>query len=201
MFLNEKPTPNVFQIIHDDLQIFPNFFVNLIPQIFQRSIQNIDVPDSAILLADVSQSLDQPSKEQIISLFFQQPALCMERADAIFRICSQNQITLPPNYIEQLVTDMQTNEAEDIIQCTEAILKLHASYFSTPELQMKVLPIFEREPQFSVYGFKLILFCCANCPVVPPVLQAFYNFAHQFEANFDQEIHNEVARFLETHKL
>ncbi|KAK8899085.1 hypothetical protein M9Y10_001384 [Tritrichomonas musculus] len=205
MFMNEKPTPNVFQIIHDYLQLFPNFFVNLIPQIYQRSMENIDVPDSAILLADISSHLDQPSREQIIALIFQQPNLCIERADAIYRMCSGNnnnyKITLPPNFIEQLVSNMEACDSEEVLQCTEAILKLHANYFASPELQAKILPVFEREPQFSVYGFKTILFCCNNCEVAAPVLQAFYNFAHQFESNFDEEIHSDVLKFLQSHKL
>ena len=98
MFMNEKPTPTVFQIIHDGIQ--DDFFVELIPQIYERSIENIDVPDSSIVLADISSNLDQESRENIISLIFQQSDLCIERADALYRICHENQNNLPQNFVE-----------------------------------------------------------------------------------------------------
>ena len=131
MFMNEKPTPTVFQIIHDGIQ--DDFFIELIPQIYERSIENIDVPDSSIVLADISSNLDQESRENIISLIFQQSDLCIERADALYRICHENQINLPQNFVEQLIDDMVTNESEEVLQCTEAILLQNAEYFTSTD--------------------------------------------------------------------
>ena len=201
IFLNDKPTPTVFQIIHDGLYTFSEFFQNLVPQLYQRAIENIEVPDSAILLADIAQQLDQQSKENIITQIFAQPVLSFERADSIFRLCNDCAIKLPANFVDQLISDMSTNESEETLQCTEGIVCLHSDYLASPEFQLKVLPILQRDSQFAVFGFRIILNCCANCPVVPQVLEAFHQFATQFESNLDPDMHNLVSTFLSNHKM
>ena len=94
---------------------------------------------------------------------------------------------------------METNMSDDVLRCAEAILKMNANHLTSGDLQMKFIPVFEREPQFSVYAFKVILFCCSECEVAQPVLEAFHEFADQNEENFDEEIHNEVSKFLQSH--
>ncbi|OHS92868.1 hypothetical protein TRFO_12238 [Tritrichomonas foetus] len=200
MFMNDNPTSTVFQIIHDDLSIFPDFFQSLIPQLFQRSIQFIQVPESAIVLADIAPHIDQAGRENIITQIFSQPQLCPERADAIFRICNDCEITLPPSNLAQLVTDLATNESEDTLQCTEAILVHHSPFFASPEVQTQLLPVFQRDPNFAVFAFRIVLYSCGSCAVVPPVLEAFRNFAVQFESSFEPELHKNVKLFLDAHQ-
>lgn len=200
MFMNEKPTPIVFQIIHDG--ITDKFFMDLIPQIYERSIKYISVPDSAVVLADISPNIDQESRENIITLIFQQSTedICIERADSLFRICSDNHIELPQECVEQLVHFMDVSQSEEVLQCIEAILKQNSNYFTSADLQLKLLPVFDREPQFSVYAFKVILACCASCEVAQPILQAFNDFAGQNESAFDESFHAEVSKFIDSHQ-
>lgn len=199
IFFNEKPTSIVFQVIHDLYTTSPEVFAPRLDDIYQRALENLDVPESAILLSDISTSLDQPSREQILAQIFQQPELCIERADSIFSICQKNQMTLPPEFLAQLVGTLLTNQSEETLECVEAILQNHPEFFHSPEVQMQLLPAFEREQQFAVFPFKLILACCHDTPVTPEILTAVHDFATLVEANLDQEMHDKISHFLASH--
>ncbi|KAH0785899.1 hypothetical protein GPJ56_010160 [Histomonas meleagridis] len=199
IFLNDPLTPTVIQVLHDAYLQYIDKFQPVIPQIYARSLSEIQIPFTAVLLADISNSLDQQSKAQIITAIFAQPELTIERADAIFRIISSSNITLPVNFIDQLLSEIGKSDDRELDDCIEAILCIHHEYFSTEEGQAKIFQLFQNQNS-QISAFKICLNCCMQKPVRQELMQCFVGFAQQFESEFDEEMHQTVAQFLANHK-
>ena len=198
MFQNEPGCGTVIQTLHDLYIEQPGAFNA--SMLLARLVRIIDLPDAAVLLADIAPALEPAARERAIALLFAQNVLCIERVDAIFRICQQCNITLPPNLLERLAAELASNKDQEVLACIEAILRQHSAFFATDAGQARLLEGLGRPPQYAVFASRICVNCCSGCPVAQPLMQAVGSFATQFERGMDADLHATVAAFLAAHK-
>jgi hypothetical protein len=198
IFYHEQVTETVIQIIHDTYLAFPAAFAD-IGAFLQRVIALIGIPDAAILIADVAPALEPAHREEAVSHILAQGALCIERADSIFRICESG-ITLSPPLVAQIAAELASCESGEVLSCVEAILERHAPFFGEQVGQEKLFEGLQRDSDLAVFAFRLCLKCCADVPVAPELVAAFQEFAGDAEDEFDEEMHAEVGAFLANHQ-
>jgi hypothetical protein len=200
LFYTQLPSPTVIQIMHDLYLESPRLFVPQIEQVWGRLLDSLSTPDSAILLADLAPKVPQDTAEAAITQILAQDPLLIERVDAVFRICGTNDITLPQPLLMRLAQEMAVNDSGEVLQCIEAILMDYTEFFADPEAQELLFKALQRPPEFAIAPFKLCLLCCAECPIAPPLLEAFHEFATEFESELSDEFHSRVAAFLSVHQ-
>lgn len=200
MFMNDAITGIVVQVLRDAYTDNPEVFAPHIANIYMRLCQIIEIPEAAILLADIIEHVPQEGRENAITLICSQPELTIERVDAIYRICGSCGIALPPPMVVRLAAELATNEDEEVLGCLEQILMQYPAYFAEEDGQAKLFDTIQnRAPIFSKYAFRLCIACCMGCPVAPPLLEAVRGLAEQCEADMDPEMHEAVAAFLAQH--
>ena len=196
MFFNDPLTPTVIQVVREAYLTDSKSFESIIQQIYKRLMDNIEITETAVLLGDLE--IEQSLKEAIIQAIFLQPDFCIERADAIFRLCSNNNISLPDKYLSQLATHMNNTEDPEVIECIEGILRLHPNYFATEEGQKHLFDGLNNNNS-AISAFKICLNCCINVPIAHELLQRFQEFVQQHEHELDEELHSLVTQFLNHH--
>jgi hypothetical protein len=194
LFYQEKVTSTLIQVVHDVCLLVPEAVAA--EQIFARAVELLEIPDAAILIADVAQGLTQVQREEGVTRILEHAPLCIERADSVFRICREG-VRLPREMLAQFATELSGEGGEELLGCVEAILELHPEFFADAEGQQKLC---EGLVNDSVNAFRLCLKCCANVQVDPQLLRAFGEFAENADEDLDAEIREEVMNFVAHHQ-
>lgn len=197
MFFNDPLTAVVIQVVREAYLTDQKGFESIVQQIYKRLMDNIEIPETAVLLGDLD--IERVLKESVIEGILHQTELCIERADAIFRLCANNEIALPDKYLSQIAAHMNNTEDPEVIECIEGILRLHPDYFATEEGQKHIYDGLNNENS-SISAFKICLNCCSDKPIAPELLHRFHDFVQQHENELDEELHCLVTQFLNNHQ-
>jgi hypothetical protein len=196
MFYNDNVSSTVIQILHDLCLVSLDAFAGAAPAMFARSLELLEVPDAAILVADLAPVLEEDVRREGALRILAQAPLCIERADSVFRLC-QKGLALPPEALVQIAAALDEDGDPELLECVEAVLAFHPAFIADPLGQEALFGALQRG---SVGAFRLCLKCCADVEIAPQLLLEFARFADDASEDLDPEMHAEVAEFLARHQ-
>lgn len=198
---------DVFEIIHDSL-IDENpapVLKDAAEAIGEAAKAGISLGSAAVVLSDIA-TLYLPQKcHEYVELIYAQENLYFERADAIFRIMSflkekGQEMKLTPDMLMKTLTKYTDPASLDHMSCLEAILRENMEIFSMEDIQTAIVPAFELKPHYAYQAFLLIIEGCANCPVIPPLLEAMHTFVDENKSDIDEEAMEQITLFFQKHQ-
>lgn len=206
LVLQEIPSQTVLEVLHDVLLNYTAETEPYLTNIYSKMIEIIELPYSAVILADIASKFSADELNSVVSSILHQE-LCIERIDAIFRIMNSNNYLLPNEYVSHLFTkfiEYGTATVEEfngeIVCCLETILSHYSEYFADQEVQSHLTQVLINENgQYGLSGFKICLYSCMENTVIPDLLQAFLLFNQTYQNDL-VEMAEDISKFISNHQ-
>ena len=175
---DEKLGQTYFEIIHDIYSSNPEIFPHDL--LFQRCLEHFNVNAAALLVANMSNQLNEEQMHLVVDAFFQTQFPTAEQCFALSQLLSVNSSLLNPDQYEK-IGELYTKEYDiETMGIIENIISTNLDYATSEDAQMKYLFIINKGQEHALRTIEFILELFSDKQMIQPLSEAL---SHYVESN------------------
>ncbi|EAY11969.1 hypothetical protein TVAG_271520 [Trichomonas vaginalis G3] len=190
---------DVFQVIADVLEEFPDQCEQYIPSLIDICIQNFNITSTANLLALLERYLTEENITSLINALFAMKMPPVESLAFIFELISSNNIQLQDNQLILLGKFYGTADNKSLMDVLQDMFVAFPDYMVSEDAQQNYANALDRDYVYSIKAFNFVTEKLLQVPVIPDLLDAYQSFVSTNQTKLTK-MQAQIDEFMNNHQ-